>query len=83
MQTKEQLEQFYQTADPWGYKTNDEDARRKQILLEILNRYPKFDKAIDIGAGTQDILFFDRFIRANTFHRFKIKTARKDHQSEK
>jgi hypothetical protein len=57
MQSKEILEQFYESIDPWGYQSNQDDFIRKDnILAEIKG---KFKRALDIGAGegwiTQDL----------------------------
>lgn len=49
----------YLIPDPWGYKTNPEDKKRKNKILEVLDRFPRFERALDIGAGegwiTQDL----------------------------
>lgn len=49
MQPKAELEQWYSTIDPWGYKKNPDDQRRKDILLGSLEQWYK--RALDIGAG--------------------------------
>ena len=49
MQTKEELEQWYDNKDPWGYETNKEDTMRLKKLLSLLDK--KYHKALDIGAG--------------------------------
>lgn len=49
MQTKEDLESWYDSTDPWGYETNKDDAYRLKKLLSLLEK--KYHKAIDIGAG--------------------------------
>lgn len=46
--TKEQLEKWHETPDAWGYKTNADDEKRKQIILEHLK---PAKRALDIGAG--------------------------------
>lgn len=51
MQTKSDLELWYQIPDQWGYFNNPEDKKRRQKLLEALKPYGKFNKALDIGAG--------------------------------
>jgi trans-aconitate methyltransferase len=51
MQTKYQLEEWYKSPDPWGYQTNPEDDKRKRIILDVLNDYAVFDRALDIGCG--------------------------------
>lgn len=51
MQTKEQLEQFYKQADPWGFKVNDWDEVRKRKIIQVAEEYGPFKKALDVGAG--------------------------------
>lgn len=54
MQSKEELEKFYEKKDPWGYQNNIEDIKRKDFILDTLEIYkPKdgFSKALDLGAG--------------------------------
>lgn len=55
MQDPREIEASYQTPDPWGYKTNPDDAMRKQRILDIIASVPKFgnhfERALDIGAG--------------------------------
>lgn len=55
MQTKDQLEDFYKKADPWGYQTNIADVNRKNIILQETNdlaaKHGIFNTALDIGAG--------------------------------
>lgn len=57
--TREELEAVYDKVDPWGYQTNLADIERKRIILEVLNQYGPFEKALDIGCGegwiTKDI----------------------------
>lgn len=49
----------YLVEDPWGYKTNIEDHKRKEKILTVLSRQKSFNRALDIGAGegwiTQDL----------------------------
>lgn len=49
MQSKNELEQWYQKTDPWGYLTNTEDSKRKQLILSRLKG--RYKKALDIGCG--------------------------------
>ena len=54
MPSKEELEHWYATQDPWQYETTQDDIVRKQKLLEILsqiNNNKLYDRALDIGAG--------------------------------
>jgi tRNA G46 methylase TrmB len=48
MQSKEELENWYLTEDPWGYKINLDDLHRKNKILSILDNY---ETALDIGCG--------------------------------
>jgi len=49
MQSKPEIEDWYQTPDPWGYETNPDDMLRKQ---KILNALPgTYKRALDIGCG--------------------------------
>lgn len=49
MQSKEELESWYDQPDRWGYFNNDEDSKRLKKILSLLNE--KYHKAIDIGCG--------------------------------
>lgn len=50
MQSKEELEQWYEKEDPWGYKTNPDDLNRKSRILRVLNKNV-YNKALDVGMG--------------------------------
>ena len=44
----------YEKEDPWQYKTNADDIKRKEIIIELARSYsPKqgYERALDIGAG--------------------------------
>ena len=45
------LDKFYKKPDPWGYQTNPADAERKRIIIERLNEYGPFMRALDLGCG--------------------------------
>jgi len=49
MQSKEELEVWYDGNDPWGYETNPDDAYRKQRLLSFIPG--TYKRALDIGCG--------------------------------
>jgi 2-polyprenyl-3-methyl-5-hydroxy-6-metoxy-1,4-benzoquinol methylase len=50
LQPLEELEKFYIKDDPWGYETNPDDIKRKNIILsEIPDR--NYKNALDIGCG--------------------------------
>lgn len=48
--TKQDLETFYETKDPWGFETHKDDKERKKKILKACGK-KKFERAIDIGAG--------------------------------
>lgn len=50
MQTKEELEQWYATPDPWAYQNNPDDIDRKKRILRALES-PSYKRALDIGCG--------------------------------
>lgn len=45
------IEKWYEREDPWDYKTNPEDVKRKKIIIDCLEKYGRFSKALDIGCG--------------------------------
>lgn len=50
MQSKDDLEKWYQDEDPWEYATNPDDHHRKDEILKAL-KGKKFNRGLDIGAG--------------------------------
>jgi SAM-dependent methyltransferase len=51
MQPLSEIEKSYQTPDPWCYKSNPEDQKRKSYILHILDLFSPFNRALDIGCG--------------------------------
>jgi hypothetical protein len=51
MQTKSDLELWYNTPDQWNYFNNPEDTKRRQKILNVLKPFGQFNTALDIGAG--------------------------------
>ncbi len=50
IQSQDELNQWYQTEDPWNYETTVDDIKRCDMLLNTLpNR--KFKNVLDIGCG--------------------------------
>lgn len=50
IQTKVELDQWHAEKDPWKYEANDDDIKRKDILLsEIPKR--NYKRVLDIGCG--------------------------------
>lgn len=50
IQSKEELEQFYDRPDPWNYSTNEADlARRARLLAAIPQR--EYRQVLDVGCG--------------------------------
>ncbi len=50
MQSKEDLERWYSTEDPWLYKTTKDDIERKKIIIDFLDGF-FYDRCLDIGCG--------------------------------
>jgi len=50
IQPIEELENFHENSDPWGYNTNSSDQIRKEILLNEISK-DKFLNILDIGCG--------------------------------
>lgn len=49
---KRWFEGLYKKEDPWGYKSNPEDTKRKEIILNTLKDLDiHFKSALDIGCG--------------------------------
>ena len=67
MQTKEELEQWYKTADPWQYETTTDDLIRKDHLLNMLSI--RYNRALDIGCGEG---FVTRDLPAEDIHGIEI-----------
>lgn len=51
MQPRDELETWYRSPDPWGYRTNPDDLHRLERITANLAPYAPFDRAIDIGCG--------------------------------
>lgn len=56
MQSKENLEDYYKTPDPWGFKTNPDDAIRRKIISALCQIYGQPSRVLDIGCGEGFIL---------------------------
>jgi 2-polyprenyl-3-methyl-5-hydroxy-6-metoxy-1,4-benzoquinol methylase len=50
LQPKEEIEQFYETPDPWGYKTREDDAIRKALIIGAIP-VDDYESVLDIGCG--------------------------------
>jgi len=48
---KSWFETWYTKADPWNYRSTPDDSQRKSIILETLQPYGLFQRALDIGCG--------------------------------
>lgn len=48
---KEYLEEWYSVEDPWEYKKNDDDYKRRDIISDFIRKYGDFDSILDIGCG--------------------------------
>ena len=50
MQTKQELEEWYEQDDPWDYTVTPDDIYRKRFYLTVLDGLGGyFDRALDIG----------------------------------
>ena len=50
IQNSEDLDEFYENPDPWGYRTNSDDERRRMELFSALPRRG-YKRCLDIGCG--------------------------------
>lgn len=50
MQSKQELDDWYATADPWGYESNPDDLERKKRIIQVLKPHT-YNRALDIGCG--------------------------------
>ena len=50
IQTQQELDDFYKNPDPWAYKSNPDDIRRRHELLACLPNN-KYQRVLDIGCG--------------------------------
>lgn len=50
LQTKEELDKWYENPDPWNYEKNPDDLNRRAILLSVIPRR-HYEKVLDIGCG--------------------------------
>jgi trans-aconitate methyltransferase len=48
---KNWFETWYSKEDPWGYRSTSDDATRKLEILQTLQLYAPFTRALDIGCG--------------------------------
>lgn len=49
MQTKQEIEAWYEVPDRWQYFKSEEDKKRKEVILGMLPQ--RYTNALDIGAG--------------------------------
>ena len=66
IQSKEELEKWHAKSDPWGYESNADDAKRKELILSLLGKY---ERAIDIGAGDG---WITKDLPSDTIHAIEI-----------
>jgi len=50
IQTKQELDDFHSGPDPWGYETNMEDHRRREILVTEIPKN-EYENVLEIGCG--------------------------------
>lgn len=56
IQHSDELNAFYEDADPWGYRQHPDDERRRLELLSVLPRRD-YGRTLDIGCGNGFITF--------------------------
>jgi trans-aconitate methyltransferase len=71
MQTKEDLESWYKIPDQWGYFSNPEDTKRRDLIFSLLPDKLIYNRAIDIGCGEG---FISQKIPARTIHGLDLAT---------
>lgn len=50
IQSREDLEEFYAERDPWGYRSNSDDAMRRARLLSVIPKR-QYCRVLEIGCG--------------------------------
>ena len=70
MQSKQELEDWYEEPDKWGYFSNEYDEMRLQKILFMLGWGKKrYDRVLDIGCGEG---FVTQHLPSNTIHGLDI-----------
>lgn len=71
MQSKEELDSWYDNVDPWQYETHPDDIYRKNFYLTVLSDLSsdKWKRALDIGAGEG---FITRDLPADEIHAIEL-----------
>lgn len=67
MQSKQDIENWYNESDPWQYETHPDDKKRKDIILSHLTK--RYKRALDIGAGEG---FLTKDLPADEIHAIEI-----------
>lgn len=57
IQKPEELDAFYADPDPWGYRSNVDDDRRRMELMSVLPRR-NYARCLDIGCGNGFVTFY-------------------------
>lgn len=50
IQSREELDAWYNKPDPWGYEENPDDLNRRAMLLSVLPK-KRYARVLDIGCG--------------------------------
>lgn len=65
MQSKQDLEDWYNIPDQWGYFTNEEDTKRRDFILSMFEVGHYYQRTLDIGCGEG---FITHKIPSNVIH---------------
>ncbi len=57
LQKPGELDEFYEKPDPWNYRSNPDDERRRVELMSLLPRR-NYARCLDIGCGNGFVTFF-------------------------
>lgn len=72
IQSKEEIEASYQTPDPWGYQSSNEDRIRKERIVSVCRKYAPFLLALDVGCGEG---WISEALPAKIVHGYEISDA--------
>lgn len=69
IQSKQDLDAWYEKQDPWGYEEHTDDQYRRDMILDAIHPFAPFKRALDIGAGEG---FISKELPAQTIEAIEI-----------